>query len=275
MRRGAGHAPGFGQARCARCARRDGSGAPWDRAASRRGPSPPRRWFASVRRRKNPRAGRSTVPSDVTSARTSMSVAHALAKRTCPFPPPKVEDLSRWACIGIASSGVFFKIFFLPLRVAHGRWDGSTGPQAREAARGSALLVSFLGGGGNGCMQFPWFPALPERGRARPRRSAATQSHQPPPARASFLGAPRCWLVTTPSRCSVGTVRDRAQIHTKRLPGLAQNGYQDSAYLAVAPRLAGAHWPPDPPAGDPVAGRKKPKSPSSGAGTSWRRPSHS
>ena len=61
----------------------------------------------------------------------------------------------------------------------------------------------------------PWFPALLERGRARPRRSAATQSHQPPPARASSLGAPRCWLVTTPSRCSVGTVRDRAQIRTK------------------------------------------------------------
>ena len=32
------------------------------------------------------------------------------------------------------------------LRVAHGRWDGLTGPQAREAARGSALLGSFLGG---------------------------------------------------------------------------------------------------------------------------------
>ena len=29
------------------------------------------------------------------------------------------------------------------LRVAHGRWDGTTGPQAREAARGSARLVSF------------------------------------------------------------------------------------------------------------------------------------
>ena len=71
------NAPWFGQARCARCARRDRSGTPWDRASSRRGPSPPRRWFASVRRRKNPRAGRSTVPSDVTSARTSMSVAHA------------------------------------------------------------------------------------------------------------------------------------------------------------------------------------------------------
>ena len=42
---------------------------------------------------------------------------------------------------------------------------------------------------------------------------------------------------------------------------LAQNRYQDSAYLAVAPRPAGAHRRPDPARGDPVAASKTPKSP--------------
>ena len=43
--------------------------------------------------------------------------------------------------------------------------------------------------------------APPGRCRARPRLSTTTQSYQPPPTRASSIGAPRCWLGTTPHEC--------------------------------------------------------------------------
>ena len=45
---GQGTLPGSGEARCARCARRDRMGAPWGRATPLRQPSPPRRGFASM-----------------------------------------------------------------------------------------------------------------------------------------------------------------------------------------------------------------------------------
>ena len=46
------------------------------------------------------------------------------------------------------------------------------------------------------CLPGP--PAPPGRCRARPRLSATTRSHQTLPARASSIGADRCWLDTTP-----------------------------------------------------------------------------
>ena len=45
---GQGTRPGSGEARCARCARRDRMGAPWGRATPLRQPSPQRRGFASM-----------------------------------------------------------------------------------------------------------------------------------------------------------------------------------------------------------------------------------
>ena len=47
------------------------------------------------------------------------------------------------------------------------------------------------------------------------RLNTTTQSDQPHPARASSIGALRCWLGTTPSRRPVGKIHDRAQIRTK------------------------------------------------------------
>ena len=104
------------------------------------------------------------------------------------------------------------------------------------------------------------------------RRSAQTRPAPPEPA--SSIGAHRCWLGTTPPKGRAERYAT-APRSVQRLPGLAQNGYQDAAYLAVGPRAAWPHWPPEPPAGVPVVASKMPKSPSSGAGTSWRRPSRS
>ena len=104
------------------------------------------------------------------------------------------------------------------------------------------------------------------------RRPAQTQQALPAPA--SSIEAPRCWLGTTPPE-------GRSERHAtaprsvQRLPRLAQNRYQDSAYLAVAPRAAWPHRRPNTAVGDPVTGSKMRLSPSSHLGTNWRRPSHS
>ena len=104
------------------------------------------------------------------------------------------------------------------------------------------------------------------------RRPAQTQQALPAPA--SSIEAPRCWLGTTPPE-------GRSERHAtaprsvQRLPGLAQNGYQDSAYLAVGPRPAGAPQASNPPAGGSVAASKMPKSRSWGVGMHFRRPGHS
>jgi len=104
------------------------------------------------------------------------------------------------------------------------------------------------------------------------RRPAQTQQALPAPA--SSIEAPRCWLGTTPPE-------GRSERHAtaprsvQRLPRLAQNRYQDSAYLAVAPRAAWPHRRPNTAVGDPVAASKMRFSPSSPPGTNWRRPSPS
>ena len=121
----------------------------------------------------------------------------------------------------------------------------------------------------------PWFPALLERGRARPRRSAATQSHQAPPEHASSIETSRCWVVTTPPQKAGRKRHATGPRSVQRLPGLARDRYQDSTYLAVGPRAAWPHRRPDTAEGDPVAGSKMRFSPSSHPGTNWRRPSHS
>ena len=56
---------------------------------------------------------------------------------------------------------------------------------------------------------------------------------------ASSIGAHRCWLGTTPpeGRSERYTTAPRS---VQRLPGLAQNRYQDSTYLAMGLRPAGA-----------------------------------
>ena len=140
------------------------------------------------------------------------------------------------------------------------RW----GPQATEAARESGLLVSFSGEINTDGAKTPCGPpsALPGC-RARPRLSTTTQSHLPPPALASSYRAARCWLGTTPPE-------GRSERHTtaprsvQRLPGLAQNGYQDSTYLAVEPRAAWPHRRPNTAVGGSMTGSKIPKSLSSG-----------
>ena len=77
-----------------------------------------------------------------------------------------------------------------------------------------------------------------------PRLSATIQSHQTPPSRASSIGLFMCWLVNTPPD-------GRSERHTtvprsvQSMPGLAQNRYQDPAYLAVVPRAAWASRPPE------------------------------
>ena len=64
-----------------------------------------------------------------------------------------------------------------------------------------------LQGGGGGTRtdrgEVPQRPPQRPRGRcrARPRLSTTTQSYQPPPTRASSIGAARCWLGTTPHEC--------------------------------------------------------------------------
>jgi hypothetical protein len=65
------------------------------------------------------------------------------------------------------------------------------------------------------------------------------QTRPAPPEPASSIGAHRCWLGTTPpkGRAERYTTAPRS---VQRLPGLAQNGYQDPAYLAVGPRTAPA-----------------------------------
>ena len=63
------------------------------------------------------------------------------------------------------------------------------------------------------CLPGP--PAPPGRCRGRSRLSATTQSHQTPPARASSMGARRCWLDTTPPRRQFRKIHDRTQIRTK------------------------------------------------------------
>ena len=63
------------------------------------------------------------------------------------------------------------------------RW----GPQAREVGRGSALLVSFFRGIKNGCLRLPWSQRSRSEAEHAQRRSAATQSHQAPPERASSI----------------------------------------------------------------------------------------
>ena len=78
---------------------------------------------------------------------------------------------------------------------------------------------------------------------------------------------------TTPRKRPAGTAHDRARIGTKPLR-LAQNGYQDSAWLAVAPRPAWPHRPPDPVAGGSVAASKMRISPSSPPGTQPRCSTH-
>ena len=125
------------------------------------------------------------------------------------------------------------------LRVARrtralGRHDGDH--RRQKAARGSALLVP---GDKKRALKPPLVPALPERGRAHAQwRSAATRSHQAPPARASSIETRRCWLGTTPpkGRSERYTTAPRS---VQILPGLAQNRYQDSAYLAMGLRPAG------------------------------------
>ena len=96
------------------------------------------------------------------------------------------------------------------------------------------------------------------------------QTRQAPPAPASSIDAARRWLGTTPpeGRSERYMTAPRS---VQRLPRLAENRYQDSAYLAVAPRLAGAHRPPDPLAG-PVAASKMRLSRSSHNGTNLRCP---
>ena len=58
----------------------------------------------------------------------------------------------------------------------------------------------------------------------------------------------------------------------QRLPGLAQNRYQDSAYLAMGLRPAGGHRRSNTAVGDPVAASKMRFSPSSPPGTNFRCP---
>ena len=118
-------------------------------------------------------------------------------------------------------------------------------------------------------------PSAPQRRfRALPRLSKTTQSHQPPPARASSIGAARCWLGTTPHECP-SERHTTAPGAVQRLPRLAQNRYQDSAYLAVAPRAAWPHRRPNTAVGGSVAASKMPKSRSWGVGMHLRRPGHS
>ena len=57
------------------------------------------------------------------------------------------------------------------------------------------------GGGEHGRIAVRSPSAPPGRCRARPRLSTTTQSYQPPPTRASSIGAARCWLGTTPHEC--------------------------------------------------------------------------
>ena len=108
---------------------------------------------------------------------------------------------------------------------------------------------------------------------SQPLRRPA-QTRQAPPARASSIGAHQCWLGTTPPE-------GRSERHTtapgavQRLPGLAQNIYQDSTYLAVAPRAAWPHRRPNTAVGDSVAASKMPKSRFWGVGMHLRRPGHS
>lgn len=139
----------------------------------------------------------------------------------------------------------------------------------QKAARGSALLVP---GDKKRALKPPLVPALPERGRAHAQwRSAATRSHQAPPARASSIETRRCWLGTTPleGRLERPTT---ATGSVQRLPRPAQNGYRDSAYLAVRPVTARAPQAPNTAVGDSVAASKMPKSRSSRPGTNLRRP---
>ena len=100
------------------------------------------------------------------------------------------------------------------------------------------------------------------------------QTRQAPPAPASSIETRRCSVVTTPPE-------GRSERHTtaprsvQRLPGLAQNGYQDSAYLAVRPVTARAPQAPNTAVRDSVATSKMPKSRSWGVGMHLRRPGHS
>ena len=147
------------------------------------------------------------------------------------------------------------------------------GPQATESCPRKRAVGIF-----QGIKRVHNLPLVSQRSRSEAERalglSTTTRSHQAPPALASSIGAPRCWLVTSPPACPSERYTTAPEAVNKR-PGLAQNRYQDSAYLAVAPRAAWAYRPPDPPARGPVTGPKMPKSPSSGVGTNLRRPSHS
>jgi len=100
------------------------------------------------------------------------------------------------------------------------------------------------------------------------------QTRQAPPAPASSIEAAGVgWLPPPPEgRSEWHTTAPRS---VQRLPGLAQNGYQDSAYLAVGPRPAWPHRRPDTAGGDPVWASKMPKSRSSPPGTNFRCPVHS
>jgi len=104
------------------------------------------------------------------------------------------------------------------------------------------------------------------------RRPAQTQQALPAPA--SSIEAPRCWLGTTPPE-------GRSERHAtaprsvQRLPRLAQNRYQDSAYLAVAPRAAWPHRRPNTAVGGSMAASKMGFSRSGHPGTRRSRPTHS
>ena len=97
-------------------------------------------------------------------------------------------------------------------RVAHGRSDGTTGTTGDRKLRAEARCWCL--GIKNGCLRVRWFPALPERGRARQRRSAATRPHRAPPARASSIETTGL-AGYHPSRRPVGTAYDRARIGTR------------------------------------------------------------
>jgi hypothetical protein len=154
---------------------------------------------------------------------------------------------------------------------ALGRHDGATGE--RSCARKRVVGI-FFRGIKNGCLGLPWSQRSRSEAEHAQRRSAATQSRQQPPARASSLGASRCWLVTTPleGRSERYATAPRS---LRRLPRPAQNGYQDSAYLAVAPRAAWPHRRSNTAERDSMPASKMPKSPSSPPGTNLRCPAHS
>ena len=123
---------------------------------------------------------------------------------------------------------------------ALGRHDGATGE--RSCARKRVVGI-FFRGIKNGCLGLPWSQRSRSEAEHAQRRSAATQSRQQPPARASSLGASRCWLVTTPleGRSERYATAPRS---LRRLPRPAQNGYRtDTRTPPTSPWRPGRRGP--------------------------------